>query len=176
MKRTLLLSFVAAIAGCLAVQAQTTNPLIKESLQNYNAVKGNLQKMAEGMPEDDYSFKPVPEIRSFGELMAHIADTQASLCSAVLGERQSVGAASKTSKADLVAALQASTDMCDKAFASITDANATEMAGRRSKLGTLIYNTTHDNEEYGYGSVYYRLKGLVPPSTAGRGMGGMKKQ
>jgi hypothetical protein len=40
--------------------------------------------------------------------------------------------------------------------------------GQRSKLGALIGNTTHDNEEYGYLAVYIRLKGEVPPSSQGR--------
>ncbi|MGH7248858.1 MAG: DinB family protein, partial [Pseudomonadota bacterium] len=81
-------------------------------------------------------------------------------------------AGSKTSKADIVAALQASIAECDKAYDSLTDASAVEMMkmGRRerSKLGTLDGNTIHDNEEYGYLAVYLRLKGVVPPSSAGR--------
>jgi hypothetical protein len=36
---------------------------------------------------------------------------------------------------------------------------------QRSKLGVLVGNTTHDNEEYGYMAVYLRPKGIVPPSS-----------
>ena len=76
---------------------------------------------------------------------------------------------SKTAKADLVAALKASFDECDKAYDSLTDANASEMIkgprGSRTKLGMLEGNITHDNEEYGYLAVYMRLKGQVPPSS-----------
>ena len=33
----------------------------------------------------------------------------------------------------------------------------------------LEYNTVHDSEEYGYLAVYLRLKGIVPPTSAGCG-------
>src|SRR2546428_6298788 len=102
--RNFTILFAASLAGACALQAQ--NPLSAEAKQAYTAVKNNLIRAAEKMPEDDYSFKPTPDIRSFGQLIAHIADSQAGTCSAVRGEAKSVSAASKTSKADLVAALK----------------------------------------------------------------------
>jgi hypothetical protein len=84
-----------------------------------------------------------------------------------------VGAAAKTAKADIVAALKESFAICDGAFDAVNDSNALQPAGmNRSKLGLLNFNTGHCNEEYGYGAVYLRLKGVVPPSTASRGRGG----
>jgi hypothetical protein len=142
-------------------------PVIAESKISYTGVKNNLQKMAESMPEENYSFKPTPDMRAFGELIAHIADTQARLCSTVMGAPKQVNAASKTSKADLVAALKESSAICDAAFDSLTDATASQPAAMgRSKPGVLQFNTGHSNEEYGYGSVYMRLKSIVPPSSA----------
>jgi len=67
--------------------------------ENYADVKNNWQKMAEQMPEESYSFKPTPEMRSFGQLVAHVADVQAQICSGVAGARKSVGAAAKTANA-----------------------------------------------------------------------------
>jgi uncharacterized damage-inducible protein DinB len=170
MHRYSLAIITATLVSACALQAQ--NPLSTEAKQAYAGIKNNLIKMAEKMPEDNYSFKPSPDIRSFGQLVAHVADSQAGNCSAVLGEQKSVGAASKTSKADLVAALKESAGICDKAFDSLTDAAASEMVktrrGQRSKLGALVGVTTHDNEEYGYMAVYMRLKGIVPPSSEGR--------
>jgi hypothetical protein len=155
----------ATLAGASALHAQTTNPLITETRQAYSAVKGYLTRAAAAMPEENYNFKPTPEIRTFGALLAHIADHQTTYCSTALGSRQQGDAASKTTKADLVAALAASFAECDAAWASITDANATTMVGQRSKLGTLILDVIHSNEEYGYMAIYFRLKGIVPPST-----------
>ena len=160
--------FVLSLGAAGALQAQT-NPLIAENKAAYNNVKNNLLKAAEKMPEDAYSFKPTPEMQTFGQRMAHIAN-QIGTCSAMTGERKQSDANSKTAKADLVAALKASFDACDAAWDSMNDKTAMEMiAGRggaqRSKLGALIGNTTHDVEMYGYISVYLRLKGVVPPSS-----------
>src|SRR5713226_6756763 len=124
------------------------------------------------MPEEAYAFKATPDVRTFGGLVAHVADSQARTCSAVSGEAKAVGAASKTSKADLVAALKQSFEICDAAYDALTDASAAEIIktprGQSSRLGALVRNTIHDNEEYGYMSVYLRLKGVVPPSSEGR--------
>lgn len=161
-----------AVAAACVLQAQTANPLSTEAKQAYTNIKNNLLKAADKMPDDGYAFKATPEIRTFGQLIGHIADSQTRTCSTVNGEQKSGSAGSKTAKADLVAALKSSFADCDAAFDSLTDANATEMIktprGQRSRLGTLVGNTIHDNEEYGYLAVYMRLKGVVPPSSEGR--------
>ena len=91
------------------------------------------------------------------------------------GQTRKGDAASKTGKADLVAALKASFEECDKAYNAITDANATELVaygrGQNSRGGRLAYNTAHDQECYGSMAVYMRVKGIVPPSTAARSAG-----
>ncbi len=83
-----------------------------------------------------------------------------------------MNAASKTSKADLVAALKEAFSICDAVHDSLTDASAAEIVktgrGQRSRLGLLAGNVSHANEEYGYMAVYLRLKGIVPPSSEGR--------
>jgi hypothetical protein len=155
----------SALASVGSQHSQTTNPVIAETRQAYTAVKGYLTRAAAAMPEEDYSFAPTPAVRTFGALLAHIADHQTTYCSTALGPRKQADAASKTTKADLVAALAASFATCDAAWASITDANASQMVGQRSRLGTLILDVIHSNEEYGYMSLYFRMKGMVPPSS-----------
>jgi uncharacterized damage-inducible protein DinB len=157
-------------AGACAV-AQTSLPFIGELKQFYTIRKGDLLKAADRMPAEDYDFRPTPQVRTFAQLLAHIIDAQVGFCSAVKGEPRKINAAAKTSKEDLVAALKTSFDECDSAFALMTDSTAAQMVkvgGERSKLGTLLYATLHDNEEYGYLAMYLRLKGLVPPSTDSR--------
>ena len=64
---------VAAAVVCLAgtgLPGQVTYPYIDELRQNYGFVKNNLLRLAEKMPDEHYSFKPTPEIRSFGEAVA----------------------------------------------------------------------------------------------------------
>ena len=166
MNRVSTIILTAALAGAGTMQAQS---LSVEAKQAYNAIKGNLTRMAEKVPEDQYGFKPTPDIRTFGELIGHIAESQTRTCSAVAGTMQQLSAKGKTSKADLVALLKESFETCDAAYNSLTDANAAEVIktprGDRTKLGALAGNTTHDNEEYGYMAVYLRLKGIVPPSS-----------
>src|SRR5215475_8680002 len=154
----------AASASAFAQQAQgapqNASPMSAELKQMYTTVKNNLTKMAEKMPEEHYGFKATPEIRAFGQLVAHVADSQARTCSAVNGEQKALNAGSKTSKVDLVAALKESFAICDKAFDSLTDEKAAEIISigqrQRSKLGALAGMVSHSNEEYGYMSVYLR--------------------
>jgi uncharacterized damage-inducible protein DinB len=165
---------VAAIACSLTLQAQppSANPLSTEAKAAYTQIKNNLVRMAEKMPEENYAFKPTPEVRDFGATIGHIADVQMRMCSTVNGEAKQLGAASKKTKADLVAALKESFGECDKAFDALTDATAMQVVsmgrGQRSRLGILASVTAHDNEEYGYLAVYLRLKGIVPPSSEPR--------
>jgi uncharacterized damage-inducible protein DinB len=152
--------------------AQTPPRIVAQLKQFYTIRKGDLLKAADRMPADDYNFKPTPDVRTFSQLLAHIIDAQMGFCSAVKGTQRSLNAASKTSKTDLVAALKTSFEECDSAFDMMDDVTASQTirAGNseRSKLGTLLYATLHDNEEYGYLAMYLRLKGLVPPSTDSR--------
>lgn len=166
------MTLVVCLLPCASATAQTPTPIISEMRQFYEVRKGDLLKAADRMPADAYDFKPTPEIRTFAQLLAHITDAQMGFCSAVKGNPKRLNAGAMTAKADLVVALKASFDECGSAFDSMTDVTAREMLkagnGQRSKLGTLLYATLHDNEEYGYLAMYLRLKGLVPPSTDSR--------
>lgn len=121
------------------------------------------------MPEADYAFKPAAEVRTFRQLIAHVADRQMAMCSMTKGRMKRGDFASKTSKADLVAALKASGELCDDAYSGMTDADGAAIVktplGNKSKLGLLNFNVAHDNEMYGTMAVYLRMKDIVPPST-----------
>jgi uncharacterized damage-inducible protein DinB len=137
-------------------------------------VRNNIARAAEKMPEENYAFKPVPEVRSFGQLVGHVADAQYMICAMAKGvARPEVQVEkTKTTKADLVAALKEANAFCDGAFADLTDVKAAEavkMFGReRTRLAVLNMNTSHDNEHYGNIVTYMRIKGLVPPSSEPR--------
>lgn len=182
MKRSLMMTIglcaVAAVAQAQSAPATAPapaaagNPVSTEVRQSYTRVKDNLTRLAEKVPEDQYGFKPTPDIRTLGELVAHVADSQAGTCGMVNGGEPKKVSTGKTTKADLVAALKESFTICDTAFDALTDANGNTMfkAGQRerSKMGTLAYVVAHSNEEYGYMAVYLRLKGIVPPSSEKR--------
>jgi uncharacterized damage-inducible protein DinB len=172
MKRSLPAAALLSLAAA-GPAAQTTSPSITEIKRYYyDTVKRNLSAMVDKMPEEHFAFRPVPEIRSFGEAVAHVADAQARNCNLVSGAgSKTVDADKKTTKAELLAALKESFAVCDAAFAALTDAQANEMVKpgqsgfQLSKLSLLVSMIAHSNELHGYLSVYLRLKGIVPPST-----------
>ena len=176
MKLPMTPSILAAVLICLAAagpRAQTTSPYLGEIKRYYyDAVKRNLSAMVEKMPEEHFTFRPVPEIRSFGEAVAHVADAQARNCNLATGAgSKTLDADKKKTKAELSAVLRESFAICDAAFAALTDAQASEMVKmgasdfQMSKLSLLVSMISHSNEQHGSMAVYLRLKGIVPPAT-----------
>ena len=168
--------FSLVLFSCGALLAQAPNALVSEAKFPWTVVRDNLLKMAEKMPEENYSFKPVPELQSFSQRVAHIAGANLSVCQGLLGG-QAPRPAAAASKPELIALLQQSSAACDSVFDSLSDAAALEKVSSRlggpfppeqtrTKLATLNNMVRHSNEMYGYMSVYLRLKGIVPPSSA----------
>jgi hypothetical protein len=164
-----------AVLACAAVlPAQNNmNPTISaEVKQNYTRTKDLILRAAAKMPEEGYSFKATPEVRTFAQAIGHIAEAQAMICGGIIGQQLRADT-SKTAKADVIAELKKSFDACDKAYDSINEANVSQVGGAGFMGGTLagrLYgNLLHDNEMYGTIVVYLRLKGIVPPSSEGRG-------
>jgi len=134
-------------------------------------VSGYITQAAQDVPDSDYAFRPTPEVRSFGQLIGHLAGAQMLICAAALGEKggsEDDTEKTKTTKADLIAALQASNAYCGRAYAQ-SDADVagmTKLFGQdRTRLFALLQNATHDSEHYGNIVTYMRLKGMVPPSS-----------
>src|SRR4051794_34349461 len=61
-------------------------------------IKTLLLRTAEKMPEENYSFKPTPDVRSFGEVIGHLADSEGFFCSAVSGDKNPIDDAEKNKK------------------------------------------------------------------------------
>ena len=156
-----------------APAAGTTGPSgpAAEVQRSYAGLKANILKAANTMPPDVYNFKPIPEVRTFARVVNHVTEAQLHACAAVNGTAATAlpKVPPETSdKAVIFEALQESFAECDKAFASATDANLTEMfplgAAKRSRIGLLWGTVSHDNEQYATLALYMRLKGLLPPS------------
>jgi uncharacterized damage-inducible protein DinB len=177
---------VLLVASTVYSQQPTGQKIgLATSLQRgYAGIKANFTAAAEKMPEADYAFKvgSMPEARTYGQLIAHIAQSQFGQCAGLTGVANPTAGKNleqdlKT-KAELTKALADSFALCDKAFADVTDANATEMvkAGQneQTRAAALYGVIVHDNEIAGTAYAYLRTKGLVPPSTEramGRGRG-----
>ena len=151
------------------LQAQDAGALVKDLQQSYMGIKGNLMAAAEAMPESDYDFKLTPAQRTFGGWVAHVAEAQTRTCGGIAGSSTKSDAGSKTSKADLVAALKASFDECDTAYNGTTTENylsgVRSFRGETPRAAVLYGNIGHDQECYGNMVAYLRNKGIVPPST-----------
>jgi uncharacterized damage-inducible protein DinB len=130
-----------------------------------------IERAAEKMPEEEYGFKPDPAVRTFGQILGHVADADYLFCSIVLGEKNPSPQVekTKTTKAELTSALHGAFTYCGRAYDALTDASANETVkafnGERNKLGVLWFNASHNLEHYGNLVVYMRIKGIVPPSS-----------
>src|SRR5688500_6981607 len=93
--RTLLIGALAPVAVALAqgnppptAAAPRQHPLAIHARMMYGGVKVVLLRSAERMPEDNYGFKPTEAVRTFGQILGHVADSQYTFCSAALGEKR----------------------------------------------------------------------------------------
>ncbi len=176
--RTLLICLLATAAALAqenppkaAVVPAPDSPLSAWNKVAYGRVKDILLRSAEKVPEENYNFKPTDAVRSFGQIVGHVADAQYLFCSIELGEKNPAPKIeqSKTSKADLVAALKDAFAYCDKAYDTMTDASATQMVklfgNDAPKLDVLTVNNMHNMEHYGNLVTYMRLKNIVPPTS-----------
>ena len=151
--------------------APPANPITASEKGFYSFVSGAVVAAAEKMPQENYSFKPTPEVRTFGQLVCHVADASYTFCSQAIGEANPAKdiEKTKTSKADLVAALKDGVAYCNKAFDGMTDAKGSEMVKlfnfNLAKLAVLSINSAHTDEHYGNMVTYLRLKGIVPPTS-----------
>ena len=155
-----------------AMPAAPTGPTgpAAEVQRGYAGLKGNILKAVNEMPADGFSFRATPDVRTFARVTTHIIEAQTRSCGVVNGTKQLPKPPAETADKDtIVAALTATFAECDKAFASITDANALDMLTMgpmtRSRIGLLWGTVSHDNEQYATLALYLRLKGLVPPSS-----------
>jgi len=187
MIRVLSLLSACLIATAPAALAQTTGAgyadaltpsLARVAKAMHATIRRDLAEAAESMPADEYSFKPTPDVRSFAQLVGHVINANWFFCSQARQQASPNNANNETltDKAALVKALNESLAYCDQAYTDTTDANFNEAVRMTGGVGMgpattvrgaiLMFNTTHNNEHYGSISIYMRLKGHVPPSTA----------
>jgi len=167
----------AALAQPKMPAPDPNNPFSSVLKVSWERTKKLLTASAEEMPAADYPFKPTPDVRSFGQLIGHVADANRMFCSlaskepkkaAKDGEKDS--AEKLTNKADLQKSLAESIAYCDKVYAAITDkelgSTMVQMFGQTMPaFAPLQVHLAHGMEHYGNIVTYLRLKKLVPPSS-----------
>jgi hypothetical protein len=179
MKLTLTLTAMFAAIAVVHAAAQSPSPtgqkltLSGQTISAYNGIQRDLLNAAELMPEGDYAFKPTPETRPFGQLIAHVALSQFEACSFLQGGPSPKAAEKEEtprSKVVLIALLKESTAFCNPLVNAMTDESMVQLMKVGPNEGArglaLIGLSVHGNEVYGTIAVYLRLKGIVPPTTA----------
>ena len=174
---TLLVTFLAAIP--LTVLAQSDSDDAASSRATVESLKGlhlltisNIIRTAEMLDDSLYAFRPTDDVRSAGEILAHVADGQYLFCSAAAGEENPSKQSFEetvTSKEEIVAALQAASDYCSGIYDSLTDVEGAELRslfGRDLAVSAILaFNSTHNYEHYGNLVTYMRINGIIPPSS-----------
>ena len=144
----------------------------------YEATKGFIMKTAEQVPEAKYAYQPTKEVRTLGQILAHIADANYLFCTVASTEKapEGAGSAEKTAKtkADVQKALTAAFAYCDRAFAALNDQTGAAEAIiapinnlKTTKIGALSFDAAHNYEHYGNLVTYMRINKMVPPSSQG---------
>ena len=168
----MVLGLTAAPIGLRAQEPDSAaNPAVTTTRDLWKSVTDYITTAAEELSAADYAYRPAATVRTFGELIGHVAGAQYLICAAALGDpprAEDEIEKTKRTKPELLEALRASTAYCAKAY-SQSDATVrqrTSLFGQeRSRLFALGSNATHNAEHYGNIVTYMRMKGMVPPSS-----------
>jgi uncharacterized damage-inducible protein DinB len=164
-------SVLASLAHCqvspsLPNPATAPNPLTTTISIFRSNMQDKIMKSADEMPESKYNYRPTKDVRSFAEILNHVADISYALCSNVKGEPPPATATAKGSKAEIIAYLKGAFDYCDGVYAGFTDARLNAPADffgvQTNKMFILTQVANHDALHYGNLVTYLRLNGLVP--------------
>jgi uncharacterized damage-inducible protein DinB len=163
---------VSVLASLANAQQGMPNPIMAPNplTTTISIFRSNMQdkimNSADEMPESKYSYRPTKEVRSFAEILIHVADISYILCSNVKGEATPGTAAAKGSKAEIKAYLKGAFDYCDGVYSGFTDARLNDPADfwgvKTNKMFVLTQVANHDALHYGNLVTYLRLNGLVP--------------
>ncbi len=171
MRRALFLVLLAFLpSGPLL--AQNGDAAVQSIAPLHEMVKGYIIASAEQMPESRYNYRPTEDVRSFGQIIGHVANSLYYFCGVVAGDQAEPPEdfEQRTTKAGLVEAIKMGFSACDAAYA-IDDATAmTEVdffGNTGTRLWVLTFNLTHNWEHYGNLVTYLRANGQVPPSSQG---------
>ena len=169
-KCALFASVAVALAIPLSLSAQ--NPLVQSMKSLFDVTKTNIMATAEILDEDLYTYRPTEEVRTTGQILAHIADWQYVFCSAAAGEANPKAEnfeETRTNKRAIIAALEIGFAYCDRIYEETDDekaASVTPLFGRPNTVaGALAFNNAHNHEHYGNLVTYMRINGIVPPSS-----------
>ena len=189
---------MCALAVCCAIgiQAQTgeasgkAQAVMIDPAKSFDALlnifEGEMMGVVKEMPAEKYNFAPSQTIfqesqktdylspnnkgvRTFGQMVGHVAQANYSLASAISGMKpdadvKAIG--NLTDKDKLVAALQGSFDFAHKAIGTLTTQNAFEkVRGEQTRASMAGFIVAHGFDHYGQLVEYLRMNGMIPPAS-----------
>ena len=164
--------FTAAASYAQTAKPQPANPLTANAKIQFNALSSFVLRSAVKVPENLYSFRATPEVRSMAELFGHVADAWFAMCSTAAGTKPPRTGIEKVvvSKPDLIATLKEGITYCNSVYDGMTDQKgAAETVpfyfGPTPRLSVLYFVVTHTYEHYGNLVTYMRLNKIIPPSS-----------
>ena len=173
---TLLLTLLALVlvpGMTLAQSGDEYSNNVSTSLKGLHSITaGNLMKTAELLDDEMYAYKPTDDVRSAGQILAHVANAQFMFCSVAAGQENPSKVnfeESATSKSDIIAALKSASEYCGGVYDAMTDEAGSEMKDlfgmQMAASAVLAFNSAHNYEHYGNLATYMRINGIVPPSS-----------
>ena len=145
-----------ALCGTLSAQQAAPSDPGAQLKGVFEEVSELVVKGAEQVPADKYGFQPNATVRTFGQLVAHIADGNNYYCARAGGQKVDWSDAVEKTTTDKAAIMQ-------KLKASIGQCAA--LHAKNSTAPQLLSNYGHLNLHYGNMITYLRLMGMVPPSS-----------
>ena len=156
----------AQISPNLPNPTAAPNPLTTTLSIFRSNMQDKIMKSADAMPESKYSYRPTKDVRSFAEILNHVADISYTLCSNAKGEANPISGTTKVSKTEIIAYLKASFAYCDGVYSGFTDAHLDDPADffgfKTNKMFILTQVGNHDALHYGNLVTYLRINGLEP--------------
>ncbi|MBL8985481.1 MAG: DinB family protein [Gemmatimonadetes bacterium] len=121
----------------------------------FSEVSEWITKAADLVPADKWSYRPVATVRTFGQMVAHVADSYTFYCARAAGKKVEWAdpiEKGPTDKATVSGKLAQATAQCNAVYAT-------------GALPPLMANIGHSNLHYGNLITYIRMMGLTPPSS-----------
>src|SRR5215471_14578538 len=128
----------------------------------FHSINSRVLEMAKDFPDDKYDFKLKPEMRSFGEVLVHVASGNVYAAKTGRGEKANwdeLDPKNYKDKTAIVEMLQKAITDSENAMKSLPDSAFTKSVEPWASV------TEHSAEHYGLLVAYYRANGLVPPAS-----------
>jgi uncharacterized damage-inducible protein DinB len=157
-------------------------PAAADILLSFSDSERKVIALAKAVPEEKYSWRPGPGVRSIGEVFIHIASANhllLNISSSTLSVEDLGKAIAAQSKVERETTSKARTiEMLTESFAAVRKALETATAGSLARdvdffgtpttqRGVLVMLNTHIGEHLGQSIAYARMNGITPPWNAG---------